>query len=256
MGQIFNKLLFSETGHLGDNLVYSGIVNYYADQCDELYMGVTTGHYKTLTSLYKDHPRIKLIKIEDNIIEKFNEEFSKENHVSIIQLPDNAPLRFVNDTWVPIYWPLHCYDFYGLPFGLRYSNFRVPQYVEGENELYEQLTKGEPYVLVHRRPFSGTFPDGYPIDIDSFRKSVNLPDYQIIEIKPRITEDLMQYVKLIRNAEEIHCVDSSVFQLVDGMTKHTKAKLYFHEIRAFSMLRVNCKWNDYRWQIINYGIKL
>ena len=38
-------------------------------------------------------------------------------------------------------------------------------------ELYNQLSNNEPYVLVHRRSFK--YSDGFPINIDSFRKANN-----------------------------------------------------------------------------------
>ena len=131
----------------------------------------------------------------------------------------------------------------------------MPNHVDGADELYEQLSNNEPYILVHKRP-SNEYPYGFPIDIGHFRRSKNLPDYRTIEIMPDITNNMMQYIKLIKNAKEIHCVDSSFYQLVDGMVNHTSADLYFHKIRAFSMLRVNCKWNNYRWQMVEYGVKL
>ena len=249
---IFDRLLMDGRYHLGDCFVMSGIVNHYADHCRELHLAVGKGYEKTLGSLYKEHPNIRIFIAGEGYGEA---EYAEEHKLSRILANDILKTEFVNNTWVPVYWPMHVYDCYDLPFSTRYRNFRVPTYIEGADELYDRLSNGEPYILVHRRPFMG-YPDGYPINIFGFRHSQVLPEYRIIEVRPEITEDMMQYVKLIKHAKEIHCVDSSFYQLVDGMVKHTQADLYFHKIRAFSMLRVNCKWNDYRWRIVEYGERM
>jgi hypothetical protein len=255
LGKIFDRLVFSEVGHLGDNLVQVGVVNYYADHCEELHLIVQEARLKTLTSLYKEHPNIKIIRCGTANLIEFTKQYAKETGISLIKNVDQPHMEFINGVWVPVDWPMHYYDFYGLLFSMRYTNFRVPTYVEGSEELYEKLSNREPYILTHRR-FSEKFPKGYPINISEYRKAANLPDYRIIDVKPDITEDLMQYVTLIKNAKEIHCVDSSFYQLVDGMFDKTQAKLYFHCIRAFSALRVNSKWNNHRWKYIDYGVRL
>ena len=71
---------------------------------------------------------------------------------------------------------------------------------------------------------------------------------------PNETSDMMQYKTLLENALEIHCAPSSIFCLVDGM--EVRGRLYYHAMRASTLLRVNSKWNNYKWNIINYATKL
>jgi hypothetical protein len=64
----------------------------------------------------------------------------------------------------------------------------------------------------------------------------------------------MEYVELIKNAEEIHCIPSSFHCLVDGI--ETPAKLFFHDIREKTSMAVNSIWNNHRWTMVNYNPRL
>ena len=65
---------------------------------------------------------------------------------------------------------------------------------------------------------------------------------------------MMQYVDLIKNAEEIHVVPSSFHCLVDSM--ETNASLYFHDIREKTSMAINSDWNNHRWTIVKYQNRL
>jgi hypothetical protein len=106
---------------------------------------------------------------------------------------------------------------------------------------------------VHR--YTGDSLDGIPINIPGFRKSAGLNEnIQIIEIKEGITDDMMQYVKLIQNAQEIHCVASSFHCLVYSI--QTNAKLYFHDIREKTSMAVNTQWNNFKWIEVFYDERI
>ena len=66
--------------------------------------------------------------------------------------------------------------------------------------------------------------------------------------------DMMQYVKLIQHAEEIHCVPSSFHCLVDSI--QTNAKLFFHDIREKTSMAVNTQWNNFKWNEVNYEYRI
>ena len=149
-------------------------------------------------------------------------------------------------------WDLQLYANYGFSFDLRYSNFRLPKHIAGSDELYDQLSGGEPYILVHR--YTGDAPEGIPFDLTLFRETSNLPPIKVIEIKEGITDDMMQYVKLIQNAQEIHVVGSSFHCLVDSIK--TPARLFFHDARERTSMLLNSPWNDKIWKVIGYNHKL
>jgi hypothetical protein len=156
---------------------------------------------------------------------------------------------------VPINWDRQFYEFYDVPFSQRYSGFQLPKHISGSDELYDRLTEGnDDYILFHQA--TSDHPNGMNMNIAAWRQSYNLPAYKIIEIKADITGNMLQYKKLIENAREIHCVPSSFFCLVDSMFDQTAAHLFYHNIRAVTIMHVNSRWNNDRWNIVNYNDKL
>jgi len=251
MSKIFDKLFFLGPMTLGDNFVYSGVAHYYGDRCEELHLPVFAAFYDTMKTLYQDHPHIKVVEMMP--YDQGENQYVKDHGLSRLIRHDMFRTE-INGVPVSVMWDEQIYAQFELPFGLRYSNFRLPKHIAGSQELYTRLSNNEPYILVHK--FTGLHPDGIPIDIAGFRKANNLPDIKVIEVTAGITTDMMQYVELIKNATEIHCVPSSFFCLVDSIYDKTNAKLFYHDVRANTLMRINSKWNNNPWNIVNYATKL
>jgi hypothetical protein len=250
MIKLFDKLFFLGPVGLGDTFVQSGIVNHFADRSHELHVPAQPKFYKTVKTLYKDHPNIKVIALEPD--ENQIIQYAQANGLSRILPIPLSQTSIKNFQIIPM-WDIQTYANFELSFGLRYSNFRLPNYIEGSDKLYDILSNNQPYILIHR--YTGDNPDGIPINIQAFRQNAGLKeDVRIIEIKEGITDDMMQYVKLIQEAEEIHCVPSSFHCLVDSI--QTNAKLYFHDIREKTSMAVNTPWNNFKWTEVHYNERL
>lgn len=249
MIKIFDRLCFFGPMGLGDNFVVSGIVHYFADRCNEIHVPIQPKFIKTMTTLYKDHENIIVFPLAD---EEELEQYVNDNKLSKLLRIPLAQSTIRNYQIIPM-WDIQLYSNYELSFGLRYSNFRLPECIEGAESLYNILGNNEPYILVHR--FTGDDPNGIPIDIPGFRANEGLVDnIRVVEIREGLTNDMMQYVDLIKNASEIHCVPSSFHCLVDSID--TKAKLYFHDIREKTSMAVNTQWNNFKWTEVHYEQRL
>ena len=246
MIKLFDKLFFLGPVGLGDTFVQSGIVNHFADRSHELHVPAQPKFYKTVKTLYQDHPNIKVIALEPD--ENQITQYAQANGLSRILPIPLSQTSIKNFQIIPM-WDIQTYANFELSFGLRYSNFRLPTHIEGANNLYDIISNNEPYILVHR--YTGDNIEGIPINIQTFRQNAGLNEnVRIIEIKEGITDDMMQYVKLIQGAEEIHCVPSSFHCLVDSM--QTNAKLYFHDIREKTSMAINTQWNNFKWIEVHY----
>ena len=245
MPAIFDKLFFIGPMSLGDSIVSSGIANYYGDRCTQLHYPSLPKYFKTLKTLFQDHPNITVIPLDGYDMEN---EYVSHHQLSRIMRMGFETHNIKNFEIVPM-WDMQIYASYGFSFDLRYSNFRLPKNIKGSDELYEKLSGGEPYILVHR--FTGHHPNGLPINIPAFREMNKLAPIKIIEIEEGITDNMMQYVKLIQNAQEIHVVPSSFHCLVDSMD--TKAKLFFHDVREKTSMAINSPWNPKHWTVVNYN---
>ena len=245
----YDRLYFVAAMSLGDNFIYSGVAHHYADRCYELHIPVEPRFEKTMRCLYQDFPNIKIISALSHEQEI---QYIRENQLAKITM--STPFfTVINGVSVCPLWDEQVYTHFELSFSLRYKNFRLPKYIDGAEELYQKLSGGEPYILIHRR--TGLHPDGMPINIPAFRMANNLPDINIIEITEGITDNMMQFVPLIERAQEIHCVSSSFRCLVDSIYNRTTGILFYHEARANTLERVNSRWNNYSWQIVRYDNK-
>lgn len=252
MSKIYDRLFFVGPMGLGDTFVHSGIVHHFGDRSFELHLPVWPKFYNTVSCLYQDHPHIKVVGLGH--YDEGENQYVEQHKLARILATDLIRIPGKDGPMAPL-WDLQLYSYYELPFSLRYTNFRLPKHVKGSEELYYSLVKNNrPYALIHRA--SGKYPNGIPIDITRFRRNAGLPDIDFIEVTEGVTDNMMQYVKLIKNAAEIHCVPSSFHCLVDSMFNLTEAKLFFHDIRADALMKVNSFWNHHRWTIVNYGEKI
>ena len=249
MSKIFDRLFFMGPMGLGDDFLLSGMVHHYADRCQEMHVPVWPHFYETIKTLYQDHPHITVVGL--NPFDQGENQYVERHKLSRILRTELINWKIKNFELTPM-WDIQLYAMHELSFELRYRNFRLPKHIDGSEELYQRLSGGEPYILVHRR--TSNHPDGIPFNLEAFRAHNNLPNYKIIDIDPTITDNMMHFVKLIQHAEEIHCVPSSFHCLVDSM--ETKARLYFHDLREKTAMAVNSKWNNFRWTMINYQNRL
>lgn len=249
MNKIFDRLFFLGPVGLGDSFVLNGMVNHFADRSRELHVPAQPKFLKTVEALYQDHPNVKVISmIPDYDIEN---QYVEDNKLSRILRVDLLWSNIKNYRIIPM-WDIQLYSHYELSFSLRYTNFRLPKNMDGSVDLYNRLNNNEPYALVHR--YTGDSPDMIPINIEDFRKFSNMPDMRIIEIQEGITENMLDYVKLIENAQEIHVVPSSFHCLVDSIK--TDAKLFLHDIREKTSMAVNSEWGSNKWNIVSYASRM
>ena len=131
----------------------------------------------------------------------------------------------------------------------------LPKEIPGVDEVYNNLTKGEKdYIIVHK---NSSAEGDYPIDLWNWRRNQigSVPDIKIIEIQIGQTTNMLSYMKLIENAKEIHCVNSSFFCLIDSVSKRIQPKLFYHDIRMNNITQTNCAANGNRWTVVDYPFK-
>jgi hypothetical protein len=247
------NLLFVPIGSFGDLIVVSALIRWFAYRCYHLHVPVQTPLFDTANCLFKDDPNITVFVCggDHNEIERYVE----MHNLTRIQGPD---LYFINQDQTRIcpLWEEQWYGSFEVPFSQRYTGFRLPLDLSQAQSLYQRVVH-QPRLIVTHSQWSSQ--NNVPIDLQSWRSSNGfdtLDQFQIVDLTPQLSCNLIDYAELIFKAEEIHCVPSSVFCLVDSLVNQTKAKLFLHNIRKNFQSRVNNRWNHHRWCMINYEHKL
>lgn len=256
-------VLHTHTG-LGDHFITNGMVHTFAERYDKVYLVHLSMFSETMNCLYNDYSNITPVAFPDLDINLYQRDkvvaLAKETNSELISIGDpylSYPRRLVldrdgNPTFIntAINFDRQFYELAGLHFSTRYTNCKLPQKTNRSNELLMDLTGGKKFKLVHNTSSQTT--TGYPIEINF--ESTN-EEHLLIEVKPGITNNVLDFVDLVYNAEEIHTVGSFFHSMVDCITQKTAAKLVFHNIMMKHETQVNCFWNNHRWMIIDYDRK-
>lgn len=118
------------------------------------------------------------------------------------------------------------YELSGIPFEKRWTSFKI----------IDQSPIKPPkslYILKHEDPKRGFIIQPRHIN----------PTYPILDIEG--SEFLSDYIEMIENALEIHCIDSSMLHLVDSL--NPKGQLFYHKYTRnngpFHQTVKRLKWN-------------
>jgi hypothetical protein len=231
------KLLVATRGGLGDQIICNGIINHWSET-HHVILPVRKDVIPSMQCLYMDNPNVEIIECyylqlgpghEQEMMEK-----SHHYNARYISLGTTG----IKDTE----YQESMYEYAGLPFEYRYSKFRFPSEVknrQGLNNLFAEEAKA-PYSLVHRWGSSG--PANFHL---------NVITHPIIEVVPH-SDNIFDWIDLILNATEIHCLPSSFFHLVDSILPQVKAKLFYHHARRHTDMRIHNEFNHGRWQWVHY----
>jgi hypothetical protein len=211
------------TGTLGDIFVLSGAIRHFAEEvADKVYVLTRDPYLSIVKDLYSDSDNI--------VIHSYSEQPYPQ---PILKSPD---VFFTTPQHIPPIWDEQFYAHYNLPFAYRYTKFRIPS----ANTRLQ--SPNEKYILTSTN-FRNTK--------ITFTSNSNL---KVIDLTEELAFNPLDFIYLIENAEEIHCVPSSIFCLVDSI-RPKKPKLFYHDIRIDTVMRVNNSYNKH-WNIVPYARKL
>ena len=219
---------------LGENIVCNGLLNYFSESFDKIYLPVKSRDINNINYLYKDNQKIEVFKIEHSSeVEDINS-FAKKNNLITLKVGFKKRKPPFN---------LSFYDQFGLPYSYSISKFRVPRDIKKEKSLYQHLKDvykvKDRYQVVHNQSSYGKV---------SLQVNNELPTI-FIEKETDLYKNIFLYSKVIKNATEIHCLDSSFLHLVERV--ETDAELIFHNIKKDGQRGADVHLVK-NWKIVNY----
>ena len=243
--------------NLGDAFVINALVLKWAQESVHVHVPTFPQYVHTVQCLYADYSNITVVPYlgaenEQEYITKHN--LQHINFRTLYELTKMPMKHHEAPVEIPVWWDRQIYEHFDVLFSRRYKDFQLPKHIPHTQDLFHKLNPtSEPYVLWHR--YSHTMIHDTQVDLKSWRAHINAPDKKIIEIETGHTSNLLDYMELIRNADEIHCIPSSFHCLVDSVLDQTNAALFYHDVKAHTLMRLNCRWNNWRWHYVYYEHK-
>lgn len=246
-------LLLATRGGIGDHIISAGIINHichtkYGDRRINL---VCYDEWKDpLTYLYEDNPLISIMPgKQDRYLGKAHEEKLKE-------LAKSLNLKYYSICTTDVDVTIYQQSFYkstGYPFEYRYSKFPLPKRTLINEEFITHVKPNKPYALCH-------FWDKLRhTTISNIRYDVITPGLEIVEMVPGLTNNLFEWLPIIYEAEEFHCVPGGPFHLIDTLKvlgKCRASRYVYHKAREKTVFNPNHKHNNECWETVNYTKKV
>lgn len=243
--------------YLGDAFVINALVRQIAQTSDQLWLPTLPQYVETVSCLYQDMPQITVLPYlaqqhERELIQQH--QLAEINFRTIFEVTRMPFKGWPQSVEVPVLWDRQIYEYFDVPFSRRYKDTVLPSHTPGAAKLCEKLNPTrEPFVLWHRQASHVATPA--QIDLAAWRISSGMPPLKIIEVEPGHTSNFLDWMELIKQADEIHAIPSALHCLVDSMATHIKADLFYHDVKACTVMQPNCRWNMWRWHHVHYEHK-
>lgn len=200
---------------LGDQIICNAIVRNIAKKFNDrtVILFCKPHHYTCMQFMYRDIDNLLIIKADDNEVHEQIDSYSESDKVYIGHHNLNTYLQCSKS------FDEAFYNQVGLSFNRRWSDFKVIRDYSSEEDLFKQsnLTKNN-YVFIHEDPTRHLLID---------RKHIFNKDLPIFIPTQDTTNNIFDYLTILENAAEIHCMDSC-FRLMADSILSDRQHLYYH----------------------------
>jgi hypothetical protein len=225
---------------LGDHLICFGLVKEILKKHSNINLFCKDKYYESVNFLYKDENKINIVQVDEENLG----EYYKENNIDYLKdviyvgFEKSAELQTIMSFDEAFYY------IFNIDFQKKYENFYLNRDIESEKKIFEQYqVKKNEYVFVH----------------DDKERGYNIPIYGKNIVRPNflITKNIFDYLYLIENAKEIHCIESCFFVMIDFLINHKEIYYYINARGDYSLMFQNQGNGDYahpkyqkKWKII------
>lgn len=209
---------------LGDHMNCCGMIRYLAQDLESVHVIVKEKFFNIVEYMYRNDDNIILAPIPSDPWEN-EREFAKEYFIN----SGCDKFLTVGHKFFP--WQLTeflmkhnpfeiFYDQLGMDISIRHEFCGFVPNPEEEERVYQKLNpNNSPYVFIHEDQQRQILVDQTVIREDLAR------------IGNDTTENPLFLAKIIANAEEVHCVSSSILCMIDAMGMKLKQKGFMHQYR-------------------------
>ena len=206
---------------LGDHFDMNGMVRNYLKDYNKVHVFAKSNYYGMIEHMYRDQDAIKVIKIPKNANEvEFAENYYRENkdctkflRIGFENYPFHEEHLYNKNCWEFFYEQVN------VPYNIHTDMFYVQRDPEEENKLMKELNpNNKKYIFIHEDKERG-----FELNRNHFL------DKTLLTIGNDNTKNIFHFIKIIENAQEIHCMESSFKSLIDVYA--TTDNIFHHDLR-------------------------
>ena len=233
------KLFIHHHLGLGDHLDCNGMVRYILEKgdMDRVCVFSKSNYFDMIDYMYRETEDIEVIKI------------SKEDEYGDVKRvvdENGGRLLVVGHQYYPgkqaeLSQNKNCWEFFyeqiQVPYSVRYKYFHVERDEEEEQRVFDKLNPdNEPYIFIHEDADRG-----FLLNREHFI------DKNLKVIENDVTENIFHFTKILEDAQEIHCMESSFKTLIDFYCKQDN--IFYHDIRESQPLGQH---SSPKWTVVKY----
>lgn len=197
---------------LGDHIICNAIYRHYCDKGNTVILPVKAHNTQTVQDMLSDKENAFILSLNsgspDEEMVSNSIEYASRGY-ELVRL-GNFGSNFLVDQ--SIRYDHNFYNQAGVDFDERWNSFYIPSNQEREEEIYEFLCDEQEYVFLHEDTQRGFVVDRSYID-KKYKIVSPVSNGRNSENKFRFCD----YRKVIENASEIHCIESSFCALIESL---------------------------------------
>ena len=224
-----NTALYIHQG-LGDAVVCNSLVRDFCKKNTKVTLFCRKQYYESIGYMFRDITNIVVHPINEEDIVPYIRQNNFEN-VICVGFSNLTPYTEFDK---------QMYEQVNIPHETRWNNFFIKRNIQAEDVVYNNFVKeNEPYIFLHE-DVSREF-----IINRAFIQNKNL---KVVE-PTWFTDNMYLYAKLIENAEEVHCIDSSFLNFTEHL--QPKGKLFYHKYARPLAATANSPTVRKDWDVIS-----
>lgn len=208
-----NLLLYHHLG-LGDHIICNGMVRYFCNQYDSVTIFCKQHNFSSVYDMFCDLLNLNIVIGNDDFAQQFIAQH--KNHFTTIKYIGFHNLNYTDQ------FEQQFYKIAGLDFNIKWQYFYIPP-----KKPISTPTLPHNYNFIHEDR-----PRNYIIDTKLIQNA-----YYNFYTTNITTSSIIDYLSIIKQAIEIHVIDSVFMFLIDCIP-HKNQKLYIHRYS-----RQNPQWN-------------
>jgi hypothetical protein len=189
---------------LGDHIICNGLVRTITSDGNDYCLFVKEHNLESVKFMYRDLKNLSFIVGDDIFCNNFLVDIDDKIIIGFNTLPDKS-------------WDELFYYQVGVGFSKRWEMFKVVRDFDRELYLYNKLNpNNDEYILIHSKGSDNIDRIDYTL-LNNNIKKIYVENH---------TGNMFDYLTLVENAKEIHCIESSFQVMVDSFTINND--IYFH----------------------------